>query len=186
MKQLYLCLIICPWLIIANCTEKTEEPKEMNSATQFNPQFQFSYIVENNPDIYYGELIYIPIYSDIFYKDERKTLKLYSTLSIHNTDLAHSITLSKVYFHGTKGNLIRKYLDEKRILQPLETVHYIVQEEDKTGGSGANFIIEWNTETDVSSPIVEAVMVTTQMQQGISFTTNGKVIKKFGKSVIIK
>jgi hypothetical protein len=42
---------------------------------------------------------------------------------------------------------------------------------------GANFIVEWVASTEVSEPIVEAIMIGTDFQQGISFTSPGKVIK---------
>jgi hypothetical protein len=58
----------------------------------------------------------------------------------------------------------------------------MIGEKDRTGGTGANFIVEWNTDEVVSSPIIEAIMITTQMNQGISFTTTGKITKKFGRS----
>ncbi|MDD5500799.1 MAG: DUF3124 domain-containing protein, partial [Candidatus Omnitrophica bacterium] len=46
-------------------------------------------------------------------------------------------------------------------------------------GTGAKFIVEWVSETDVVSPIVEAVMVTIKGGQGISFISPGRVIKQF-------
>jgi len=64
------------------------------------------------------------------------------------------------------------------ILKPLQTVQLVIQKNDKSGGTGANFIIEWMSESRVSSPIVEAVMISASGQTGLSFTTTGRVIKK--------
>ena len=48
---------------------------------------------------------------------------------------------------------------------------------DSAGGSGANFIVEWVGEKQVSEPIVEAVMLSAESAQGISFISGGRVIK---------
>jgi len=125
-----------------------------------------------------GEVIYVPIYSSIFYVDSKKTINLAATLSIHNTDLEKSIVLDKVWYYDLKGRLLKKYNTEKIQLQPLETLNFVIAENDKSGGTGANFIIEWISETEVSSPIVEAVMINTKHSVGISFISSGKVIKK--------
>ena len=52
----------------------------------------------------------------------------------------------------------------------------MIAERDKAGGSGANFIVEWTATQPVTVPIIEAVMIGTQTQQGISFTSRGQVI----------
>jgi hypothetical protein len=36
-------------------------------------------------------------------------------------------------------------------------------------GSGAKFLVHWRADQPVSEPIVESIMIGTQMQQGISF-----------------
>jgi hypothetical protein len=52
-----------------------------------------------------------------------------------------------------------------------------VTRNDTKGGSGANFIVEWIAQTEISEPLVEAVMIGTDSQQGISFVGQGRVIK---------
>jgi hypothetical protein len=54
----------------------------------------------------------------------------------------------------------------------------VVHESDKSGGSGASFLVEWESEKPVSPPIIETVMIGAQTQQGISFTSRGQVIKE--------
>ena len=58
----------------------------------------------------------------------------------------------------------------------MESLRYVIPESDKSGGSGANFIVEWKSDKYVNPPIVESVMIGTQTQQGISFTSRGRVI----------
>ena len=54
----------------------------------------------------------------------------------------------------------------------------IVEREDASGGSGANFLVEWFANHPVTAPIIEAVMIDTQSQQSISFARRGVVIKE--------
>jgi hypothetical protein len=60
----------------------------------------------------------------------------------------------------------------------MASTRYVVPEKDKAGGSGANFIVKWNGENLVSPPVIETIMISTRMQQGISFTSRGQVIEE--------
>lgn len=129
----------------------------------------------------YGETIYVPIYSSIFYHTAKRTLELAATLSVHNTDLDDPIRLTKVDYYNLKGERIRKYLKQPVVLRPLQTINYVIEERDKSGGTGANFIVEWRGAHGVNSPIVEAIMIGAGSGQGISFTSIGKVIERHGE-----
>ena len=72
---------------------------------------------------------------------------------------------------------MREYTDTPFKLPAMSTLDYIVGERDRTGGSGANFIVEWFAEKEVSEPLIESVMIGTNGQQGISFLSFGKVIR---------
>lgn len=136
----------------------------------------------DDEDALYGETIYVPIYSSIFYHTAKRTLELAATLSVHNTDLSRSIRLIKVDYYNLKGERIRKYLKQPVVLRPLQTINYVIEERDKSGGTGANFVVEWRGAHDVNSPIVEAIMIGAGSGQGISFTSTGKVIERHGDS----
>ncbi len=99
-------------------------------------------------------------------------------LSIHNTDLEQPIMLNKVWYYDLKDRLFRRYNTEKIQLKPLETRNFAREERDKSGGPGANFIVAWISEFEVNSPIIEAVMIRTKYNVGISFISTGKIIKK--------
>jgi hypothetical protein len=58
----------------------------------------------------------------------------------------------------------------------MSSARYVIKESDKAGGSGANFIVRWKSETPVNPPLIEAVMVSTRSQSGVSFTSRGRVI----------
>jgi hypothetical protein len=123
------------------------------------------------------QTIYVPLYSHI-YADERyrdKPFALTATLAIRNTDAANGITLDAVDYFDSEGHLLRRYIDAPVQIAPMGSTRYIVRETDK-GGSGAKFIVKWHSPQPVTAPIVESVMIGTQMQQGISFISQGRVI----------
>lgn len=128
-----------------------------------------------------GETIYIPLYSDIYILNENRKLGLTSTLSIRNTDISYPIYLKIIDYFNTEGKRIRTYLDTPVTLNPLQTTEIVVAHEDNEGGSGANFIVEWVSDKEVSSPIMESIMINTYNGQGISFTSQGKVVRMFKK-----
>jgi hypothetical protein len=76
-------------------------------------------------------------------------------------------------YYNTYGDKIRQYLRQPVFLQPMETIEIIIEEEDKEGGSGANFIFDWAMVNEKNPPLFEAVMISTSGQQGLSFTTRG-------------
>ena len=125
-----------------------------------------------------GELIYVPIYSSIFYENGKSTLELAATLSIHNVNPDVKLTLVRADYYDTKGKLIKKYVDKPVILNPLETKNVVIDRADTAGGTGANFLVEWQAQEDVISPLVESVMINATSSLGIAFTTVGKVVKQ--------
>ena len=125
-----------------------------------------------------GQIVYVPIYSHIYSGIKARPFDLAATLSIRNTNLKSSITLVSVRYYDTKGNLIKDYLEAPIILDALASTRYIITEDDKAGGSGANFIVVWKSEQKINPPIIESVMIGTHSGQGISFVSNGQVIKE--------
>jgi hypothetical protein len=132
----------------------------------------------NNREYFEDETIYVPIYSSLFNSQSALNYKLTATLSIHNIDPDNSIEVVRADYYDTNGDLVQSYLDDVLVLEPLDVAQIVLQEEND-GGTGAKFIVEWVSETDVVSPIVEAVMVTIKGGQGISFISPGRVIKQF-------
>jgi len=125
-----------------------------------------------------GQKVYVPVYSHIYYGDRERPFLLSSTLSIRNTDMQKKITVITVDYHDTEGKLIKKMITKKTVLRPLETIRFVISESDKSGGSGAKFIVEWRAEKDVTAPLIETVMIGTRSGQGISFTSRGVVIQE--------
>lgn len=125
-----------------------------------------------------GQTLYVPIYSHIYSGVKGRPFDLAATLSIRNTNLRNPITLVSVKYYDSDGKLVEDYLSQSKQLKALVTTRYIITEGDKTGGSGANFIVVWKSDQKVNPPIIEAVMIGTHSGQGISFVSRGQVIKE--------
>jgi hypothetical protein len=61
-------------------------------------------------------------------------------------------------------------------MPPLATIRFVVAEKDVKGGSGANFLVRWESADPVNLPVVESVMIGAQSGQGISFTSQAREI----------
>ncbi|MCP3875306.1 MAG: DUF3124 domain-containing protein [Desulfobacteraceae bacterium] len=123
-----------------------------------------------------GQTIYVPAYSHIYIGNKGTPYLLAITLSIRNIDLLKPITITEVNYYETQGERLKNFLTEPLILKPLATTRYLIPQRDKTGGSGANFIVKWESKQMCNPPVIEAVMIGTQSQQGISFTSRGQPI----------
>ncbi|MCB2230164.1 DUF3124 domain-containing protein [bacterium] len=130
----------------------------------------------STPGLSRGQSIYVPAYSHIYSGNNERPFLMTVTLSIRNIDPEHSITVTAVDYYETQGKFLTAYLDSAVVLGPLESLRYVVPEKDTSGGSGANFMVDWESDRCVNPPIVESIMIGTQMQQGLSFTSRGRVV----------
>ena len=116
-----------------------------------------------------GQTVYVSIYSHIYSGLKARPFDLAAILSIRNTDINQAVTIVSAKYYDTDGELLKEYLNEPLQLNALASTRYIIKEGDKTGGSGANFIVKWKSEKKVNPPIIEAVIIGTHSGQGISF-----------------
>ncbi|QDV23064.1 DUF3124 domain-containing protein [Aureliella helgolandensis] len=124
-----------------------------------------------------GQVVYVPAYSHIYHSGGKPYL-LTITLSVRNTSLEDAIVVESIRYFDTKGKEVKSYLTKSVRLPALGTTEIIVTRDDVSGGSGANFLVEWYANKPVTAPIVEAVMIGTNSQQGISFALRGSVISE--------
>lgn len=174
--------LCCAWVIVAialaSCSTQTNE-SDPSSAQKRETQLQT--VSLNQDDIVIGQTVYVPIYSHIYhYNSQDQVVNLSATLSVRNTDSTHSIIITSVRYYGTDGELIRQDIERPVALKPLASTSFFVAADDTSGGSGANFMVEWVAEKTVSEPVIEAVMINTSGGQGISFVSPGKVVKQHG------
>ncbi len=154
-------------LLLINCTPQEELLERTPETT----------ILLTDLAVTTGQTIYVPAYSEMYHARNR-TIDLAVTLTIHNTDFDHPIILTSIRYYDTQGQLLREYLSEPRQLGPLASTDFFVDANEQSGGLGTNFIVEWVAEQPVFEPIVEAIMLNTSNNQGISLTTPGRVINQ--------
>ena len=123
--------------------------------------------------------VYVPVYSNIYLGIDvrQKNTELAATVSIRNVSAQHPIVLNFVRYYDSAGKLVREYLKETAELGPLATAEFVVMQADRTGGPGANFLVQWMAQSDVDEPLIEAVMIGHSGNAGISFTSLGRAIK---------
>ncbi|GAX44837.1 hypothetical protein NIES4075_58560 [Tolypothrix sp. NIES-4075] len=166
-------------IVLASCTSAEVPPKSQSDTTVPTPS-QKVVTLDENFKIAMGQTIYVPVYSHIYHQDQQKEEKIFNlaaTLSIRNTDLTKPIIITSVRYYDSNGKLVKQYLERPIELSAIASCDFVVNRTDTSGGLGANFIVEWVAQTKVSEPVVEAVMIGTDFQQGISFISPGRVIK---------
>ena len=62
-------------------------------------------------DMHYNDLIYVPIYSDIYFDEANQKNLLAATLSIRNTSYTDSLFISKIDYFNTDGELVKSYIN---------------------------------------------------------------------------
>ncbi len=122
-----------------------------------------------------GQKVYVPAYSHVYHGDGDPHL-LTITLSVRNTSLNEEMVIKSVRYFDTKGNEVKSYLAKPVRVAALGSTEFLVGRDDASGGSGANFLVEWFANQPITEPIIEAVMIDTKSQQGISFVCRGSVI----------
>jgi Protein of unknown function (DUF3124) len=171
MKRYLCCYLAIAMVFLTACTS-SPVPQE--------PVSQLKVVtLDNTVKIIRGQTVYVPVYSHIYYVDRTQRREFATTLSIRNTDLTNPIIVASTSYYNTNGELVRKYLKQPVELNPLATTNFVVNLDDTTGGVGACFIVEWVTTKEVSDPVIEAVMIHTPSNQGLSLISNGRVIKSW-------
>lgn len=179
MKNIYFLLLLCIIILISCQSEHKTSEKELQLSEDVLPLSK-AYSWENyKTDNTFGEVLYLPVYSSIYHQSDR-TFDLTATLSIHNTDLFSQITVKKIDYYNTNGELVRSFIKDELVLDAIQSKQFIINQTDISGGTAAKFIIQWISEHKVTKPIIEAVMISTSSQQGISFKTESRVISSIG------
>ncbi|AEB09684.1 DUF3124 domain-containing protein [Desulfobacca acetoxidans] len=126
-----------------------------------------------------GQLVYVPVYSHIYYGDKMHSFNLGITLSLRNTETTRPIEIVSVKYYDENGKLVRDYVPPAVTLEPLAAVRFHVRESDVSAGSEACFLVRWRAPQKVSPPVIEGLMIGTLLNQGISFTATGRVLEEY-------
>ncbi len=136
---------------------------------------------QTSPGRSLGQMLYLPIYSHIWYgevNDKGQPMKalVSVSVSIRNTDPAKSIRVTSAQYFDTDGKKLREYLPSPKTIGPMGTYEIFVPRSDDSGGSGANFVIAWKSDTPASPPIVEGFHANLPVGRSIAFTTSARPI----------
>ena len=153
---------------------KAQPSKSANSAARFDVE-QLT-IKDSDKDKLRGQVLYVPIYSNVPYREKKEHLDLSAFIAIHNTDLKYPVRITKVLYFDNDGRMVRNFLPKEISLGPMAATNFYIPENDKSG-TGANFLVEWLSDAPVSEPLIESVMISIT-GRGISFLSKGKVIRE--------
>ena len=170
MRYAFLCIII----FLMGCNRYNPETEKKKS----HPSHRYTYTDTSNYSIRYYETDYVPVYSDIYHRNGTRRFKLTATISIRNTSLTNSAFILNACYYDSYGKKLTDYVDSTILLSPLESIEFVVDEEEQIGGAGANFIINWAATRYRDQLWKQSVMIGTYGQQGISFITDTKVISR--------
>jgi hypothetical protein len=133
-----------------------------------------------------GQTIYVPVYSHVWHGNldgsgKPSMLPLSVMLSIRNVNPESAITVRAVRYYDTDGKLLKEFYQEPKTLAPLQSTEVFVENKDMTGGAGANFLVLWDAESPVNTPIVESVHAYFFGTQSLVFTSPGQAIESVPK-----
>jgi hypothetical protein len=131
-----------------------------------------------------GQMLYLPIYSTIWHGDthpikgEPMKSSMSALVSIRNTSMKTPIKVVSARYYNTDGKPIKEFVSAPKAIVPLGTLELFIEKSEAEGGSGANFLIQWEAASDTNAPIVEAVHIDNQASRPYSFITTARVIQK--------
>ncbi len=169
MKKIIYLFLIVVFTVACNRKEDTSEIEQVDWKRRIAK-------ISKKDSLEFGRT-YLSVYSQIYSFTEHKTHNLTAMVSLRNTSFNDTIYILKADYYHTKGHLVRNYIKQPIYLAPLETVEIIIDEADIEGGTGSNFIFDWNIPKSSPEPLFEGIMSSTMSQQGLSFTTQGKRIE---------
>ena len=128
-----------------------------------------------------GQRLYLPIYSHIWHGDvttdgQRARTLVSVSVSIRNTDPAKAIRVLSAQYYDTDGKRLKEYVTTPTLIGPMGTYELFVPRGDDSGGSGANFLIVWKSDTPASEPIVEGLHANLPVGRAIAFTSSARAL----------
>lgn len=138
-------------------------------------------VAQEFPPLTKGQSVYIPVYSQILHgnlNDSGKPneLLLSSMLSVRNTDPKYPLTITSVKYYDTHGQVLREFAASPKTLSAMGSTDFFVEYKDRSGGTGANFVVTWQAEQPINQPILETIQVYFWGSISQSFVSRGQVI----------
>lgn len=173
-------IILLPILLLSiffSCQNKeTDTNKKINY-----PSHTYTYVNLDTATLKYKEIVYVPVFSDIYHLDGTKRFLLTITVSVRNISLKDSAYILNAVYNDSYGKQLRSFVSKTVLLKPLESIEYVIEDAEDKGGAGASFILEWGGSNYSNQMLIQSIMIGTTGQQGISFTAKGEVISSTTK-----
>lgn len=129
---------------------------------------------EDLPDLEIHKSVYVPAYSNLYYKTDVQKTYFTVTLSLRNISFVDSVFFDRIEFYDSEGKLLRSFIDKVLVLRPMESIEYIIESPDKKGGAGANFIVSYYARANINNlPYIEAIMLGNVSNFGFGFSSPG-------------
>jgi len=145
------------------------------------PSHNYTYVTLDTATLKYKETIYVPVFSDIYHLDGTKRFLLTTTVSIRNISRKESAYVINAVYNDSYGKQLRTFATTPILLKPLESIEFVIEDKEDKGGAGASFIVEWGGSKYANQMLIQAIMIGTTGQQGISFTSHGEIISRTEK-----
>ncbi|MFD0963778.1 DUF3124 domain-containing protein [Pseudofulvibacter geojedonensis] len=162
-------LLLLAFLLLISCNQKN--PNLNKSGKDELQSLELDQNIKLDK-IKYQDKLYVPIYSDIYIDKQNPKQLLSATLSIRNTSSKDSIFISKINYYNTNGNLVKKFINNLISIPPMATINYVIEEDDDTGGNGANFIVELSSFSKNTKPLIQAIMIGQYSNKSFAFKTD--------------
>ena len=172
MKSISFSIILILLVIVTGCTH--EESKLQATDRTYH------YIETSElPAFSMTRTLYIPAYSNLYYYEGNDKSYLTVVLSLRNTDFDQTIYITTADYYNSDGERIRRYLEQPLEIGPMKSIEYIVERDEKEGGAGANFIVEYGSaDSLVNKPVVESIMIGSNGHHGFAFSSQAVEITK--------
>lgn len=178
-------------LVVSACSTTDNNSKDGQSIVG-HPSGNYHYVDENQERDFshlrvdtvpesmdQRELLYVPVYTDIYIRNKEMRLPLTATLSIRNISVDYPMFVNAITYFDSDGKVIQKYLKGVVRLEPLQSIWLVVNDNEISGGTGANFIVDWGGAIECPKPIVESLMTGAAYQLGVSYKSESMVIKSW-------
>ena len=131
------------------------------------------------PEMEINENVYVPAYSDLYYESHEKKTFFTVILSLRNISFTDTLYFTHIDYYSSHGKLLRQYIDQVLVLKPMESMEYIVEEAEKEGGTGANFVVSYSAKSNLKNhPFIESIMMGNLDNYRFAFTSPGVRIHK--------
>ena len=173
-------MIFLPVLLLALFLSCQNNAKETDKKINY-PSHNYTYVNVDTAALKYKEIVYVPVYSDIYHLDGTKRFLLTATVSLRNISLKDSTYILNAVYNDSYGKILRSFVSKSILLKPLESIEFVIEDKEDKGGAGASFVVEWGGNRNTNQMLFQSVMIGTAGQQGISFTVKGEVISRTEK-----